>query len=155
MHLAKPSSNEGIRGNSLNLLQNYLTNRKQFVQVDGSISSRSRRSLTTGLPQGSILFPLLFIFYINYLDLSGAGMVGSLNQLVDDDSLLYESKNVVNIANMQSEIEILCDYFLRNKLGMNLEKTKYIHFYPIQETINQSRKLDLNGLVISNTKTVV
>ncbi len=46
-------------------MENYLSNRKQYVEIDGSKSDMLH--LTTGVPQGSILRPLLFIDYINYI----------------------------------------------------------------------------------------
>ena len=53
----------GIRGNALKWLESYLSNRKQFVAINGSESST--QIMEHGVPQGSILGPLLFIIYIN------------------------------------------------------------------------------------------
>ena len=73
----------GIRGTTLNWIQNFLTNRTQKVVVDGSSSESAR--VRSGVPQGTVLGPLLFFTYIN--DLSST--VSSQVRLFADDCLLY------------------------------------------------------------------
>ena len=73
----------GIRGTALNWIQNFLTNRTQKVVVDGSSSESAR--VKSGVPQGTVLRPLLFLTYINDLP----STVSSQVLLFADDCLLY------------------------------------------------------------------
>jgi retron-type reverse transcriptase len=72
----------GANNNAVNWFSSYLSDRKQFVQVNGTLSSRE--SVTCGVPQGSILGPLLFTLYVN--DMSNA--VNCELCLYADDSML-------------------------------------------------------------------
>ena len=73
----------GIKGKLLNWIQSFLTNRKQRVSINGSLSDES--AVVSGVPQGSVLGPLLFLIYVN--DIPGAICSSSL--LFADDTKLY------------------------------------------------------------------
>ena len=73
----------GIRGATLNWIQHFLTNRTQKVVVDGSSSESAR--VKSGVPQGTVLGPLLFLTYINVLP----STVPSQVRLIANDCLLY------------------------------------------------------------------
>ena len=91
----------GIIGNSLNLLKSYLTNRKQHVELGETTSNYC--SITTGVPQGSILGPLLFIIYLN--DLVNA--TDKFYPIVyADDTALSTTLNAFNSLNVNAEVEI-------------------------------------------------
>ena len=115
----------GIRGNLLSWLGSYLSNRKQYVDMNGKKSGL--KDITVGVPQGSILGPLLFLIYIN--DLPAA-----LNRLrpvmfADDTNLVIKGKNLADLKEvLNSELSSLSDYFRANKLKLNTGKTKLVCF---------------------------
>ena len=83
---------DGISGNTLNLLSNFLRNRKQRVVLNGQTSSWA--DVSAGVPQGSILAPLLFLIYINDL----ADGLSSNAKLFADDTSLFSVVHNANIT---------------------------------------------------------
>ncbi len=81
----------GVNGISHRLIESYLKNRKQYVEIDGSNSDML--SLTTGVPQGSILGPVLFIIYIN--DIAQASKLFDIIMYADDTTLSTTLKIVI------------------------------------------------------------
>lgn len=115
----------GIRGLPLQLFRNYLMNRKQFVIVNNVNSNIL--DIDIGVPQGSVLGPLLFLMYINDVYKLPLG-----NQifLFADDSALFASNPLVstNVLSLESDASILLEYFRINKLSLNLKKSNLVHF---------------------------
>jgi hypothetical protein len=93
--LLKKMSKLGIRGAELRWFQSYLTNRKQFEAIDDAFSDLL--SIIIGVPQGSILGPLLFLLYIN--DLPACSALLSL-LFADDTALAAEDDNLENLSRM-------------------------------------------------------
>ena len=115
----------GIRGQILSWIKSYLKNRKQFVDLEGVKSGL--KDITVGVPQGSILGPLLFLIYVNDLPAS----VDLLRPIMfaDDTNLVIKGKNLQLLrAIVESELSNLADYFRSNKLKLNVGKTKLICF---------------------------
>ena len=118
----------GIRGNSLTLIRSYLTNRKQTVHINNTYSLQ--QTLTCGVPQGSILGPLLFSIYIN--DLPKASKFET--RLYADDTALMLSEVKINELNENVNRELVkVEHWLNaNKLSLNYTKTKYLLIKPFK-----------------------
>ena len=129
----------GIRGNALNWFISYLSNRKQYVTYNGVSSPVN--NITCGVPQGSILGPLLFLLYMNDL---GHICSNTTSILFAGDTNLFKSGKDLN--KMQDELNSeLAKIFLGlkvNKLSLNIGKTHFMVF-----TNKKKRLNDLNILI--------
>jgi len=115
----------GIRGKALEWFRSYLLNRTQFV-VYNNVNSNIQ-NLTTGVPQGSVLGPLLFIIYTN--DLPNTLTHSKCILFADDTTIFYSSKNLNELFNnIKSDLNVVTDWFKANKLTLNISKTNYILF---------------------------
>ena len=115
----------GVRGIPLNWFKNYLTDRKQYTSFNGSNSNIL--PLTCGVPQGSILGPLLFLIYVN--DIINTSSLLRFVLYADDTNILFSHSNETTLYNVvNSELIYVCDWFKANKLQMNADKTKYMIF---------------------------
>ena len=115
----------GIRGVALEWFKSYLSDRTQYVCYKNATSDQ--RPVMCGVPQGSVLGPLLFIIYTN--DLPNA-INNAKSILFADDTTVYASSDslslLYNIIN--SELNSLADWFHANKLSLNIGKTHYVLF---------------------------
>ena len=133
----------GINGTALEWFRSYLSNRKQFVDFNGTYSTMS--SINTGVPQGSILGPLLFIIYIN--DIHEASDKFHAIVYADDTNLLNSlctfdttanrnSYNKTTISqNINLELDKIHEWLVINKLSLNVKKTTYMLFHHRQKSI--------------------
>ena len=106
--------------------ESYLTNRSQMVLFNGKISDI--RDVTCGVPQGSILGPLLFILYINDFAKVSDKLFHVL--FADDTNAFLNGKNMnMLIDTIQQELSRLYVWLLANKLSLNLSKTHFMVFH--------------------------
>ena len=123
--LAKKLEYYGIRGIAINWIRSYLTNRVQYTYYNQTNSSKL--PIKCGVPQGSILGPILFTLYIN--DLPNASDILKFVLFADDTNLICSSKSYVNlIEKLNKELEHLSLWFKLNKMSLNVSKTNYIRF---------------------------
>jgi hypothetical protein len=115
----------GIRGGFLDLIRSYLTGRRQFVEIDGVSSDQG--TVNFGIPQGSILGPLLFLIYVN--DIFELKLHGSLTLYTDDIVIIYSNEDL-NILHdhMEHDLRIRHRWCYNNGLTVNANKTSYMFF---------------------------
>ena len=123
--LLKKLHHLGIRGNSYNWINDYLSRRKQFVMYNNYNSSMKK--IQCGVPQGSILGPLLFLLYLN--DISNVAPEICKILYADDTNLFFSDRNIdVLYDKMNRELSAIMEWLICNKLSLNVEKTQYILF---------------------------
>ena len=125
----------GVAASSLQWFRTYLGQREQFILFDGLKSSVL--NLTTGVPQGSVLGPLLFLVYINDISLSSHM---SHTILYADDTTLVFPTSPSNIEScfqtINREISKVSDWLKANKLCINSKKSRYMVFHYNQRTFD-------------------
>ena len=123
----------GIRGMSLDLLKSYLTNRQQYTDVNGTESDLF--NIDYGVPQCSVLGPLLFLIYINDLVHSNSRTNDRCNEdfvlFADDTTIFVAGQNEKEVyLNAQNNLNNLNGYMYSNQLHINITKSVFIHFCP-------------------------
>ena len=137
----------GIRNGALTLLISYLENRKQQVHFNEMISEC--KELTKGVPQGSILGPLLFIIYINDLPINIPAEAMCL--YADDTSFVSRSSDLEDLKHKTNIIlEAAEKWFTSNKLQLNVDKTKILTFHT-KNLVNICDNVKFLGVTFSET----
>ena len=110
----------------------YLSNRKQYVSVNGHASDEL--IITHGVPQGSVLGPLLFLLFIN--DLPSVSKFLTFYLFADDTNIYYESSDLMNIQKIVNrELRKVRKWLEANRLALNIEKTNFVIFHSQQQII--------------------
>ena len=113
----------GFRGQVYNLLESYLSERFQFVRANGFMSTK--RPINIGVPQGSVLGPLLFLLYVNDMPLSISE--NSILMYADDTTVFSGDSNIYDLCIKLSNFLVSIDTWLKsNFLTLNISKSKYI-----------------------------
>lgn len=143
----------GIRGNVLEWMESYLKNRSQRVRIGNECS----KSMMTeyGVPQGSVLGPLLFIIYIN--DIIKICPEGYNIKMFADDTLIYvDGDSSVEVEGKMTLIFNIVEEWMRlNKLKMNASKTKFMVLRSIRKELKRNIVLKcLDGTEIERVESI-
>ena len=115
----------GIRGTNLKWFSSYLNGRTQFTFCNNS--SSEIKGITCGVPQGSVLGPLLFLLYIN--DLPNISKVLKFYLFADDTNIFYQSPNLDTLQKvLNKELRKLSLWLNANRLALNISKTNFVIF---------------------------
>ena len=141
----------GVRGIANEWFKSYLEKRRQFVNISGFNSNEV--TLNYGVPQGSVLGPLLFLVYIN--DLNKVVKYSSTIHFADDTSLLLKNESLKQLnKRVNIDLKLLTKWLKANKISLNASKTKVLIFRHPMKKINYNLKIKIDGKVIEPVKTV-
>ena len=112
----------GMGNSIINWIEQWLTDRRQRVVVDGEVSSW--KSVLSGVPQGSVLGPILFLVYINDLE---DGVTGSILKFADDTKLFRKTKEIGDKQHLQDDIDKLVRCSEKWQMLFNFRKCKCLH----------------------------
>ena len=134
------------------LFQNYLMNRTQFVEINKKSSDVF--PINYGIPQGSVLGPLLFLVYIN--DLNGAVTYSKVHHCADETNMLHISNSLKDTnREINYDLRHIVEWLRANKISLNSGKTKLIIFTSKNKNITKNMNFRTGGQkinIICNTK---
>ena len=123
----------GIRGVALDWFTSYLSGRRQYVSVNGHTSAKLE--ITCGVPQGSVLGPLLFLIYIN--DLLNVSKYLSFYLFADDTNIYFKSHDLAHLQKiMNRELKKVRKWLDANRLSLNIDKTNFVIFHSPHKKID-------------------
>lgn len=131
----------GLRGKIFDIIKSYLSDRIQYTKVGGVLSEAG--PVTCGVPQGTVLGPLLFVLYIN--GLLKMNITGQTLSFADDTAILFKGKTWEEVkVRAEKDFALVKKWFDFNLLTVNLEKTKCILFSPSDGAV------DCQGVMVDN-----
>ena len=115
----------GIGGNVLVWITNYLCKRKQYVMTGGKCSDK--KQTLCGVPQGSVIGPLLFLIYVN--DIAELNLRSKISLFADDTVIYFSGKDIDYIScQLQMDLDVISKWCCYNKLCLNVGKSKAMLF---------------------------
>ena len=132
----------GVRGVANEWFRSYLKNRQQFVSINGFNSNLTK--MLYGVPQGSVLGPLLFLIYIN--DLHKSIKYCTIRHFADDTTMLNKNGSLKQLQKrLNLDLRNLNNWLKANKISLNAGKTELMIFRHPNKKINYNLKIKING----------
>ena len=138
----------GIKGKLYNWLEDFLRNRQQIVVIDGFKSKAVK--VTSGVPQGSVLGPILFLILM--YDIS-SGITSSILSSFADDTKIWKAVNSINCDNqLQNDLNNIYNWAIQNNMEFNDKKFQAIRFYMTMVTDNYTDSAGAYVQFVDNVK---
>ena len=140
-----------MRGRAYDWFHSYLSSREQFVCINGHNSDYL--SITCGVPQGSILGPLLFLLHIN--DLPNTSKLLSFQLFADDTNIYFSRKNLNDLELiLNQELHAVAEWMKSNRLALSILKTNFALFHSKRLKPYKSLNLKIDGVNIQEVSSV-
>lgn len=142
----------GFRGTVLQWFESYLSGRQQFTKLNEYTSDI--HTVNSGVPQGSVLGPILYLIYIN--DIGCNEITSDILMFADDSVLIQTSHNeTTSCTNLELDLVTITNYFKSLRLGLNPKKTKIMHFDRSfkRTVVTNFPPICINGVVIESVDT--
>ena len=141
----------GICGVSNDWFKSYLSNRNQYVSINGFDSGLA--AINCGIPQGSVLGPLLFLLSIN--DFNHTIKFCKVHHFADDTNLLCMSNSIKKLNKLvNADLKHLVHWLYANKISLNVKKTEMVIFKSKQKKFEGDLKIKLCGKRLYPTESV-
>lgn len=138
----------GFRGIINDWFSSYLNNRTQTTELKCHISNKA--AITCGVPQGSVLGPLLFLLYANDIQYSSDKF--NFYLFADDTNILYADKDIKSLETLVNcELRKVCNWLTANRLTLNINKSNYVIFRPYQKRLALKPKIVVYDNVLSKS----
>ena len=145
--LLKKLEHYGVRGHAVKWFSSYSTEKKQYTSVNNM--NFQIDDISYGVPQGSVLGPLLFLIYIN--DLNCAIEFSYIRHFADDTNILYRHQSLRKInQRINFDLKNIVEWFRANRIALNT-KTKIVIFRTPRKTINRKMNFRISGQRIQPT----
>ena len=140
--LLKKLEHYGVRGLAIKWFTSYLTGRKQYTSVNNA--SSQVKEIFYGVPQGSVLGPLLFLIYIN--DLNQAIKFSYIRHFADDTNILYRDKSLKKInQRINFDLKNIDEWLRANRIELNAKKTEIVLFRSPRKIVTRKMNFRISG----------